>query len=231
MDGRRLAAVAAVLVPSDGRSAVARLLDVAVELLPIDAASAAVVEGEQHLGSLAISGVHAGEVDELQFGLGEGPCLVAARVGRAILEPDLRSAVELWPAFAPAALALGVAAVFAFPLRVGPVPLGVLSLYAGSPGDLGPVDLADAIAISRIATHLLLELERDLAPGFLPDRLEEVVGQRAVVHQATGMVAAQLDTDVATALGRLRAHAWSLDQAVGEVALEVVARRLRFDGA
>lgn len=231
MDGHRLSAIAAVLAATDEGPAVARLLDVAVELLPISGASVAVVDGRQHLGSLAASGTRAVAIDELQFTLGEGPCRAAAAAGRAILEPDLLAAVDLWPAFAPAAAALGACAVFAFPLQVGPVILGVLSLYAAEPGDLVPADLADALAVARIATHLLLELERGLPPGFLPERLEDVTQQRAVVHQATGMVAAQLGVDVAAALGRLRAHAWALDLSVGRVAEDVVARRLRFDGA
>ena len=126
-------------------------------------------------------------------------------------------------------MALGVAAVFAFPLRVGAVHLGVLSLYRAEPGDLAPADLADAITLARVATHLLLDLEGDLPPGSLPDHLADIVDHRANVHQATGMVAAQLEADVRVALSRLRAYAWSRDRSLGDVADDVVARRLRFD--
>ena len=119
--------------------------------------------------------------------------------------------------------------MFAFPLRVGAVRLGVLTLYRSEPGDLDAADLADAIALARVATHLLLELEGDLPPGSLPGHLADIVDHRAVVHQATGMVAAQLDADVRTALGRLRAYAWSRDRSLDDVADDVVARRLRFD--
>jgi hypothetical protein len=45
------------------------------------------------------------------------------------------------------------------------------------------------------------------------------------------MVAAQLGSDVATALARLRAFAWTRELSVADVALDVIARRLRFDGA
>ena len=126
-----------------------------------------------------------------------------------MLEPDLVVAVAQWPAFAPAALGKGVQAAFAFPLRIGAIHVGVLSLYRDTPGDIGDADLRDAIALSHIATHLVLDLEANLVPGTLPERLAEIVDHRAQVHQATGMIAAQLGTDVATALGRLRAFAWS----------------------
>jgi hypothetical protein len=59
--------------------------------------------------------------------------------------------------------------------------------------------------------------------------LAEIVDRRAHVHQATGNIAAQLDVDVATALIRLRAFAWSRDRSIDDVAADVVARALRFD--
>ena len=118
--------------------------------------------------------------------------------------------------------------MFAFPLRIGGIHLGVLSLYRDSPGDISDADLRDAIALSHIATHLVLDLEANLVPGTLPDRLAEIVDHRAHVHQATGMIVAQLGTDVATALGRLRAFAWSRDRSIDDVAIVVVARTLRF---
>ena len=227
----RVARLVAVLGDTAARPAIARLVDVCLEILPVTAASVAVVGDGEHGGRIALAGAGAAAVDELQFSLGEGPSISADRSVSPILEPDLAQASAQWPAFAPAALGLGIEAAFAFPLRVGTVHLGVLTLYRASPGDLDAVDLADAVAISRIATHLLLELERDLPPGSLPDRLEDVLDHRASVHQATGMIAAQLDADVATALSRLRAFAWSRDLSVADVAAQVIARQLRFDGA
>ena len=50
--------------------------------------------------------------------------------GRPVLVSDLaaRSAELRWPAFAPAAVAAGALAVFAFPLQIGAIRVGVLSL-------------------------------------------------------------------------------------------------------
>jgi hypothetical protein len=229
VNGDRLARVAGALAGVDGQLAIERLLELSVEMLATSGASVAVVGDGEHVGALAVAGSVSAEVDDLQFSLGEGPCIAADLSLGPVLEPDLALAVGQWPAFAPAALALGVAAAFAFPLRVGSVHLGVLTLYRVEPGDLDGADLADAVALARVATHLLLELEGNLPPGSLPDRLGEVVDHRANVHQATGMIAAQLGSDVATALGRLRAFAWSRDRSVGDVADDVVSRRRRFE--
>jgi hypothetical protein len=53
-------------------------------------------------------------------------------------------------------------------------------------------------------------------------------GNRAEIHQATGMVVAQLGVSAADALARLRAHAFAEQRLLGDVARDVVARRLCF---
>jgi AmiR/NasT family two-component response regulator len=51
---------------------------------------------------------------------------------------------------------------------------------------------------------------------------------RREVHQATGMVLVQLDTNATYAFFRLRAHAYSSGQTLQDVAHQVVTRRLDF---
>ncbi len=220
--------VADVLADADGPPVLDRLLTLCIDMLSVTGAGIAVIRDGQHRGTVAVFDRVSGAVDDLQFTLGEGPCIVADGSAGPVLEPDLVLAVAQWPAFAPAALELGVRAAFAFPLRMGGIHVGVLSLYRDTPGDISGADLRDAIALGRIATHLVLDLEASLVPGTLPDRLAEIVDHRARVHQATGMIAAQLGTDVATALGRLRAFAWSRDRSIDDVSAAVVARTLRF---
>jgi hypothetical protein len=205
-----------------------RLLTVAVDLLSVTAAGIVIISDGQHAGAIAVSDTRFAAVDDLQFSLGEGPGVDAAGAARPVLEPDLALSVALWPAFAPAALEIGTNAAFAFPLRIGAVSAGVMMFYRDTAGDLGEANLADAATLAVIATHLLLELEASSEPGAFPSRLTEVVDHRAHVHQATGMISAQLDVDIATALSRLRAFAWSHDRTIDDVANDVVGKILRF---
>lgn len=228
MDAERLSLVAATLADVGGRPVLDRFLVLTAELLSVSAAAVAVIGDGQHRGSLSVSDPRYAAVDDLQFSLGEGPCLDARRWGHPVLAPDLAAGDGGWTAFPSAALGHGVGAVFAFPLSVGGQGLGVLSLYRDAPGPLGTADLSDAIELSRIATHLLLDLQAGLVPGSVPARLADILDHRAHVHQATGMIAAQLGTDVATALARLRSHAWSNDRSIDDVARDVVDRVLRF---
>jgi hypothetical protein len=229
VDADRLALVAQAIASSDAITAMDRLCEVSVGLFDVTGAGVAIVGDGQHLGALAASDALIASVDDLQFQLGEGPCLEADRTGGPVLAPDLGAALGRWPAFSVAAVAQGVSAVFAFPLQIGSIRHGVLSLYRTIPGALSSRDEVDAITVARIATHVLLDLNAATVPGDLPSRLDEVGDHRAHVHQATGMIAAQLETDVGNALSRLRAHAWAHSRSIDDVAAEVVGLRLRFD--
>ncbi|MFD0517056.1 GAF and ANTAR domain-containing protein [Paractinoplanes durhamensis] len=168
------------------------------------------------------------QVEELQVMLGEGPCVEAFTRRQPVLVSDLDDPHWLrhWPMFAPAAVGAGARAVFALPMQVGAICVGVVDLYRSGPGALGGDDLAEALAFADAATELLLA--EHLPGGELPGS-SRTFSHRAVVHQATGMVSAQLGVPVADAFLRLRAYAFAAERALDEVAGEVVGRRLRFD--
>ena len=119
--------------------------------------------------------------------------------------------------------------MFAFPLQVGAIRLGMLDLYRDTTGPLDRLQFAEALAFAEAATTILLYLQDETAPGQpLHPELAEAVDSRREVHQATGMIAAQTRAGLAEALLRLQAHAYSSERPLIDVAKDVVARRLRF---
>jgi hypothetical protein len=172
--------------------------------------------------------------EELQFTLGEGPGPEALTTGSPVLEPDLdRVRPERWPALLPAARELGVHGVCCFPLGIGAIRVGVLTVLC-DPGRLpNEQQYADAGALAAALTAAFLDGGRSRRrDGEHPDPGMVVQASslhRAAVHQATGMVSVQLGVTMEVALLRLRAHSYASDRPLGEVAQDVVARRLRFD--
>ncbi|MET8474230.1 ANTAR domain-containing protein [Streptomyces sp. NPDC006422] len=160
-----------------------------------------------------------GRFEDLQFTLGEGPGPDALRDGVPVLEPDLRLVrPERWPVLLPAARELGVLGVNCFPLGIGAARVGVLTVLCdGKP--LSDQQYIDATALAAALTSAALRGDPVAGPGGL---------RRAAVHQATGMISVQLDVPVAQAMLRLRAHAFASGRPLGEVAADVVARRIRF---
>jgi hypothetical protein len=82
--------------------------------------------------------------------------------------------------------------------------------------------------MADIAAQSILALQAEAPPGQLAAELEVGADLHLVVHQASGMVSAQLGVGVGEALVRLRAYAFGHDLPLTEVARRVVDRALRF---
>jgi GAF domain-containing protein/ANTAR domain-containing protein len=174
-------------------------------------------------GVAAASDERSRDVGELQFAMGEGPCHEAFAARRPVLTPDLRAIPDgRWPGYAPAALASGVGAVFAFPLHVGAVTFGVLDVYADRPGSLSVEQEVWALTFAQIATEILLDGDLTTANGELDPGLSTALDSRAEIHQAQGMVVVDLGIDPAMALARMRAHAFAHNRPLIDLAREII---------
>ncbi|WAU78709.1 ANTAR domain-containing protein [Streptomyces sp. Qhu-G9] len=176
--------------------------------------------------------------EELQFTLGEGPGPDAVHTGTPVLEPDLECVrPDRWPVLLPSARELGVHGVCCFPLGIGAIRVGVLTVLCDAQRTMTEQQCVDATALAAALTGTFLNRDGPGNPGSDGNGgaaadwfLERSAGlHRASVHQATGMISVQLGVPVAEALLRLRAHAYSSERPLSEVADDVVARRLRFN--
>lgn len=227
MNDPRLARILSMLAEAGPSASTTGLCSLAAAAVGV-AGAGAMVEGSDHRAPLCSSGAAAARILDACFTLGEGPGLDAHRSGAPVAEPDLAGARRTrWPIYAQKALGAGVAAVFAFPLRVGGVRLGALTLHGDRPGPLSDDQHADALVMAWVMVTAILARQADAPPGRLVRELAALSDARAEVHQACGMVSAQLEIGLTEAAVRLRAHAYAEDRPLAEVARQVVARRLR----
>ncbi len=194
----------------------------------VDAAAIAVILAASPREILYSSNALAADAEELTMTLGEGPG-IDAMSGGPVLAANLADPASQyrWPIFAPASIDAGVYAVFALPLQVGGIRLGAIDLYRAAPGDLDASQLADALLLADTVCALLLDSVQQgpTSDGYGPEKASL---QHPEVHQATGMIIAQLGVTAAVALIRLRAYAYTHERHLRDVAGDVVARRLRF---
>jgi hypothetical protein len=198
----------------------------------VDVSGAAVVlMSEQESGAVtAAFGASVVELEDLQFILGEGPCLEAFQGGTPVFASELDGGPsDRWPEFARRAMALGARAVFVLLLQLGAIRLGVLYLYRDRPGMLSAEQLADGFALADMAMLTVLELQSHAPPGELGVRIGDDWAHHAAVHQATGVVAVQLNTRLADALARIRAYAFASDRPIYRVAADIVSGVLRLE--
>ena len=177
----------------------------------------------------AVSDPDAERIEDLQFVLGEGPCIDAFAGRRPVLVPDLDSGAACrWPAYVPAAYDGRVRAAFAFPLQVGAGRLGVFDIFRASSGSLTADELGQALTFAEVAVTILLD-GQVRPPGAAGSGLDEAMDSRAELFQAQGMVMVQLGRTLAEALARMRAHAYAENRPLADVARDVIGRRLRFE--
>jgi GAF domain-containing protein/ANTAR domain-containing protein len=204
-----------------------------VSWLPMTGASITVMDGAQGQEPVCATGPGAARIDELQFSLGEGPCVQAFATGRAVLVSDIAAPDEgRWPMFASAAAETGARGMYVFPLQAGTSRLGVLDCYRDSPGTLDDRERAGGLLAADAAMWALLDhLDGSADPdgrGWASGYDGWALG-RAEVHQATGMLMAQAGTTAPMALAALRAAAFTDGRAIAEVAADVVTRRRRLE--
>lgn len=231
MPDSRVAEILSLITVDTDRdtSLIGRLCAECRSALPISGAAVALMTDDGPSGVvLDATDGRARQLEELQFSFGEGPCVEASRSGLPVFQPYLaETGLTRWPGFAGDILDIGVRAIFAFPLRVGAIRVGVLDLYRDVPGHLSILELADALCFADAATVVVLQLQDHHGPD---SALIGPIDSRAGVHQATGMISVQLGVGLAEALLRLRAHAYATGRPVPDVATDVVSRRLHFDG-
>jgi GAF domain-containing protein len=228
LDPERVARVTDALasgVDSSERSLCTSSADVA----GVDGAGVALIMHGSALGTVCSSDSIVEAVEEVQYNLGEGPCLEAYATREPVLISDLtaKDAVR-WPGFREGALAAGVRAAFGFPILIGSVCIGALDLYRRRPGTLSDTQFADALAVAHVAGRTVLNWQSVAGEGSLARRLEHLPVNRAVVHQAAGMISVQASVAVDDALALLRARAFSDNRPINEVAVDVVRGDLRF---
>jgi hypothetical protein len=207
----------------DGEDRPASLVRLCARTLPVSGVGLALMTDDGPAGTVAASDDGALQLEELQFTLGQGPCVDASHTGRPVLTPELASAHRRWPQFAAGADAAGLRAVFALPLQIGGIRLGVLDLYRDTAGELSGERLAGALSFADAATQLLLDLQaQDTAQGLPPPHALAVLDDRAEVHQATGVVSVRAGVSLAQSLALLRARAYAEGRPIGDLAREVL---------
>lgn len=229
--GDRLRPILAQLrAGGDITAGVGRVCEVSADVTATSGAGIMLLSGDLPQGSLGTTDKVSELIEDLQYTLGEGPSVDAHKYGKAVLEPNLAApSVPRWPGFAAPAAEAGVRAVFGFPIRTGAARLGALNLYRDRPGYLSDDQFTDALIMADLAANAILAMQADASPGTVAAELEVGANFQFAVHQAAGMVSVQLGVSVGDALIRLRSYAFCTDRRVGEVAHDVVSRRLRFD--
>ncbi|WP_433005678.1 GAF and ANTAR domain-containing protein [Kribbella sp. CA-294648] len=187
----------------------------------VDHASISVTSSDGKIQTLAPTDDVAVRCDELQYELGEGPCLEAVLEEHVVQVDDVSSDLR-WPMYGPrAAGELGIGSQLAFQFAAEPHVRGGFNLYSEQPHSIGIEDRQLAMLFASLAAAALGWSRQD-------DTLNKALETRNGIGQAVGIVMEryQLDPERAFAFlvrtsqaGNIKLH----DVAAGVVA-DVVAK-------
>jgi hypothetical protein len=229
-DQQALAKFAMVLASlSREESLAARLCEAGRRMLDSDGAAMTLdYTGEGRLLAHATDEMSA-RLDDLQDVVGEGPSFDAAQTGEVVVARlgDGEGDENRWALLSDRLRDVGfVGTLVAVPLRAELTVLGVLSLHRRDRGrNDADLDLASANFLGVTVGTAILQ---DPRLGGREQLLNEAWAERSQIHQATGMIVAQVGVRTEDALALLRGQAFARNATLIDVARDIVSRRINF---
>jgi hypothetical protein len=166
------------------------------------------------------------EVDAIQYGLGQGPCITAAAEGRTVMSGSLHGE-KRWPRFGPRVAELGVHSVLSLPLMGPQGALGAMNVYgyARDSFDQRAIELGELFAVPAAISvrnaQVLAQAKRVAA------RLQTALTSRSVIDQALGILISRSGCTADEAFAKLVAMSQADNHKVSAIAQQMVddARR------
>jgi GAF domain-containing protein len=161
------------------------------------------------------------EVDDIQYGMDQGPCISAAREGQTVISGSLGGDPR-WPRFGGRVARLGVHSVVSLPLVTPDGVVGAMNVYAHGKNifddraaELGQIFAAPA-AIAVQNAHVLAQTRR------LANRLQSALELRGVIDRAVGILMSRSGITENEALDRLRSLSQREHRKLADVARQIV---------
>jgi len=166
------------------------------------------------------------QVDDIQYSLGQGPCISAAADQQTVMSGSL-GGDQRWPQFGSRVARLGVHSVVSLPLLTNAGVLGAMNVYAHQknafPADAGRLGELFAVpaAIAVQNAQVLAQTKR------LASQLQAALSSRGVIERAIGIMMSRSGGTESEALDRLRSLSQHQHEKLPIVAQTIVDEAVR----
>jgi GAF domain-containing protein len=203
-----------------------RVATYAVKAIPgADGAGLTLLE-ENHPDTIVATTPFVREIDDIQYGVGQGPCISAARDGQTVLSGSL-GGDHRWPKFGGRIARLGVHSVLSLPLIAPDGVVGAMNVYAHAKNvfddraaELGEIFAVPA-AIAVQNAQILAQTQR------LAAQLHAALETRGVIERAVGILMSRSGGSAQDALERLRALSQHEHHKLAVVAQQIIDEAVR----
>jgi len=201
-------------------TALRRVADMAVLAVPACDSCGVSLHEHGRLATRVATDDFATKVDDIQYGLGDGPCIDAVARSEPIRVPDTGSETR-WRPFSQQASEAGVVSSLSMPLLVRDRAVGALNLYSRQ-ARFTEHDDAMASTFSRQAAVVLLNAATYQKTRDVVDQLNQALESRDVIGQAKGILMATEKLSADEAFDRLRLRSQRANVKLRDLAKQVV---------
>lgn len=203
-----------------------RVATFAVQAIPGAEGAGLTLLEDDRANTIVATASFVSEVDAIQYGMGQGPCITAAAEAVTVMSGSLGGDPR-WPRFGGRVARLGVHSVVSLPLITPDGVVGAMNVYAHDKfvfgeraAGLGEIfALPAAIAVQN--AQVLAQAKR------LASRLQAALESRGVIDRAVGIVLSRSGGTEQEALERLRSVSQREHRKLAEVAARVVDEAVR----
>ncbi|KQR38422.1 MULTISPECIES: GAF and ANTAR domain-containing protein [Microbacterium] len=205
-----------------------QLADACREELDISAAGILLADQNGELELVASTSEAGTVVESLLLG-SQGPALGSYESGSVVAVPDFDDLGSAADEFRRAARASGYTSMFVIPLRLRDKTIGTLTLLQAAGSEPSEDDLLVARALADVATIGILHERVLRETEILAEQLQHALNSRIVIEQAKGVVAYTAGVPIEDAFALIRDHSRSNSMRLGDVARQIVERRLTLE--
>ena len=203
-----------------------RVATFAVRAIPgADGAGLTLLEDDR-ADTIVATAAFVSEIDDIQYSIGQGPCITAARDGQTVMSGSLGGDPR-WRKFGGSVARLGVHSVLSLPLITPDGVVGAMNVYAHAKdafdqrsADLGEIYAIPA-AISVQNAQVLAQAHR------FATRLQSALETRGIIDRAVGIMMSRSGGTEEEALARLRTVSQHDHHKLVEVARHIVDEAVR----
>ncbi|HEU5486278.1 MAG TPA: GAF and ANTAR domain-containing protein [Microlunatus sp.] len=166
------------------------------------------------------------DIDDIQYGIGQGPCITAAREAQTVMSGSLGGDPR-WRRFGGSVARMGVHSVLSLPLITPDRVVGAMNVYAHAKDvfDTRSAELGELFAVpAAIAVQnaqVLAQTQR------MASRLQAALETRGVIDRAIGIMMSRSGGTEDEALARLRAVSQNEHHKLVDVARHIVDEAVR----
>lgn len=163
-------------------------------------------------------------VDEMQYRVGDGPCMETLRTGQVVEVRD-QAADTRWGPYSNRAAEQGVRSSLSLPLFVTDSTAGALNIYNfGKTNAFNGRRRQYAEIFAAQASRALTLMLRQAEQIAVSEQLEQALTSRTVIDQAIGVLMGQQRCTADEAFSLLRRHSQNTNRKLRDVAADVVSR-------